>query len=110
MKLTNKQLRQIIKEELEAVMSEAPSNDYIIKFSKGEVMIQDDQGVFAKYLEIQPEYDILFNVARTNKRDPEMFEKLAMLIEKLRPAVSRPQPADVRFDGLENVFKSGKAF
>ena len=110
MKLTNKQLRQIIKEELEKVMNEAPNSNYIIEFSKKGATIQDNEGVFGNYRLLDDEYTILFNVARTNKRDPEMFQKLAMLIEKLRPAASRPQPADVRFKGLENVFRRGRAF
>ena len=57
---------------------------FFTEFSKKGATIQDNEGVFGNYRLLDDEYTILFNVARTNKRDPEMFQKLAKVSSLLQ--------------------------
>ena len=57
MKLTNKQLRQIIKEELDAVLNEA-SGFYVVQFTKEGVTVNDQNGPVMTVMKGQfPYYD-----------------------------------------------------
>ena len=102
MKLTNKKLKQIIKEELEAVLSENYQETYMFVFDKKGVRFQDRQGIprrkyFPSYSE---EYDIIAGAAM---RNPEAEDRLVSLIEKLRPKNPTPTADNFEFSNRELI-------
>ena len=100
MKLTNQQLKQIIKEELEAVLSEDYQETYMFVFDEEGVRFQDRQGIpRRKYFEKHTdEYDI---IAGASMRRPEAEDKLISLIEKLRPKNPTPTADNFEFRNTE---------
>ena len=102
MKITNQQLRQIIKEELEAVLSEDYQETYMFVFDEGGVRFQDRQGIpNRKYFrKLSDEYDIIAGAAM---RRPEAEDKLVAMIEKLRPKNPTPTPDNFEFANREFI-------
>ena len=90
--ISESRLKQIIKEELEEVLSERVYN-YNFTFDEDGVKFFDRQGrpgqkYFRKFSD---EYDIIAGAAY---RNPEKEDQLSDLIEKMRPKNPRPNPRD----------------
>ena len=102
MKLTNEQLKQIIKEELEAVLTEDYQETYMFVFDEEGVRFQDRQGIPRRkyFRKMTDEYDTIAGAAM---RNPEAEDRLVALIEKLRPKNPTPTADNFEFRNTELI-------